>query len=241
MSAGLYIHGRTEILTALIGDDAALRVFLALSAFANVENEGWCWPYQKTIANVAGVHQSTVSRALDRLVEDGYIERRKRESKRGGRTSYEHRVRLDWPSPPQNARENIPAGISENAPRAFPEEHSQGTEPLPSTSSQVVAPKRKRAAQISPDLQLDTAWLNEAVKIGVNPVEVSNEFSKFKDYWLGLGKPRADWLATWRNWCRNALKWAQQRQPQVRRSGPPDPLADCMRDHGFDPAQTAWA
>lgn len=25
---------------------------------------------------------------------------------------------------------------------------------------------------------------------------------KFRDYWIGVGKPMADWNATFRNWCR---------------------------------------
>jgi hypothetical protein len=40
--------------------------------------------------------------------------------------------------------------------------------------------------------------------LGINP---ATEFPRFRDYWLskpGKDGRKTDWLATWRNWCRNA-------------------------------------
>jgi hypothetical protein len=50
-------------------------------------------------------------------------------------------------------------------------------------------------------------WMEAAISIGHrNPV---GEFSRFRDYWVsqpGQKGVKADWLATWRNWCRRACE-----------------------------------
>ncbi len=53
-------------------------------------------------------------------------------------------------------------------------------------------------ASFDPDLQF-------AVDHGIQ--DPAEEFAKFKDYWTaqpGQKGSKADWAATWRNWCRNA-------------------------------------
>jgi hypothetical protein len=50
-----------------------------------------------------------------------------------------------------------------------------------------------------------------AAERGIN---LAAEFAKFRDYWKGEGKPKADWDATLRNWLRNA-------RPDPRASVPP--------------------
>ena len=47
------------------------------------------------------------------------------------------------------------------------------------------------------------------------------EAAKFADHWhakAGRDATKADWLATWRNWCRNAV--AAPRGPTQRRGSP---------------------
>lgn len=51
----------------------------------------------------------------------------------------------------------------------------------------------------------DCSMTREAVKV---------EAEKFADYWHGVAGAKgrkADWPATWRNWCRNAKPAATQR------------------------------
>ncbi|NBW29261.1 hypothetical protein EBR37_02675, partial [bacterium] len=33
---------------------------------------------------------------------------------------------------------------------------------------------------------------------------IQDEADRFRDYWIGTGKPMADWSATWRNWIRRS-------------------------------------
>lgn len=49
--------------------------------------------------------------------------------------------------------------------------------------------------------------------------EVHEELDRFTDYWharAGAGGVKADWLATWRNWCRNSTRpdglWSAPRE-----------------------------
>lgn len=52
---------------------------------------------------------------------------------------------------------------------------------------------------------------------GLTPTEIESEADRFRDHWLGTGKARKDWDATWRNWIRS---------PYRKRNGasPDDPL-----------------
>lgn len=38
-------------------------------------------------------------------------------------------------------------------------------------------------------------------KFGWDQMRVIRQFEKFRNYWQAKGELRADWLATWRNWC----------------------------------------
>jgi len=46
-----------------------------------------------------------------------------------------------------------------------------------------------------------------AAERGWRSSDISTEYEKFKDHWLGKGETRKDWLATWRTWCRNAERF----------------------------------
>ena len=57
----------------------------------------------------------------------------------------------------------------------------------------------------------------------MQPESVRSEAAKFSDYWhakTGRDATKADWQATWRNWCRTALerspRQAGQRMPTGR-------------------------
>ena len=80
--------------------------------------EGECFPSIKTIAVKCGYGISTVKRALDELVEAGYIIKQARfdERKNGGQTSNLYTLCSDAPQPPvpeQPAESTLPASGEE--------------------------------------------------------------------------------------------------------------------------------
>ena len=66
--------------------------------------------------------------------------------------------------------------------------------------------KEKRGVRLSEDWQLDQDYITAALEIGLSEEGLKNEADKFRDYWIsktGQAAVKRDWLATWRNWCRN--------------------------------------
>ena len=66
-------------------------------------------------------------------------------------------------------------------------------------------PREKRATRLPDDWELPddyAQWCREK-RPDLNPYKVADQF---KDYWVaqpGARARKADWFATWRNWCRN--------------------------------------
>jgi uncharacterized protein YdaU (DUF1376 family) len=79
----------------------------------------------------------------------------------------------------------------------------------PKDSSGAVQPKASKGTRLASDWALPEAWRAWAVdarpELGV--VGIDLEADKFRDHWhsaTGAKATKADWLATWRNWVRNA-------------------------------------
>ena len=71
-----------------------------------------------------------------------------------------------------------------------------------------------------PQALLSQEWIEEAEKLGLSRQDAESEFAQFRDYWLaqaGAKAVKVDWLAAWRMWIRNALKF--QRRPSGRGGG----------------------
>lgn len=52
-------------------------------------------------------------------------------------------------------------------------------------------------------------------KLGMTVEEINLQWDKFVDYWKAAGGAKgkkADWKATWNNWCRNSIEFKQQRK-----------------------------
>jgi len=67
--------------------------------------------------------------------------------------------------------------------------------------------KLKKGTRLPADWKLDDLAMAEARKIGLSEQAARFEADKFRDYWVaraGAGGCKLDWLATWRNWCRNS-------------------------------------
>lgn len=83
-------------------------------------------------------------------------------------------------------------------------------------------PAKPRATRLPQDWALTKPLGEWAVtELGMQPEQVRTEAAKFADYWhakAGRDATKADWPATWRNWCRKAIEDAA-RAP-VRSAGP---------------------
>lgn len=74
-------------------------------------------------------------------------------------------------------------------------------------------PKR-RASRLAEDATLTADHLEAAVSIGLSPATADAEWAQFVDYHHAKGSTMSDWLAAWRTWCRNSLKFGTRRNGQ---------------------------
>lgn len=73
-----------------------IMVLNALGMFG--DKQGWSFPSTRTIGEMINSHRTSVSDALAKLAECGYIESRQRYRQDGGQTSNEYRILFDAPS-----------------------------------------------------------------------------------------------------------------------------------------------
>lgn len=72
-----------------------------------------------------------------------------------------------------------------------------------------------KGTRLPPDWRPGDVGWKFAVDLGLNPRAV---FAVFRDHWLsqpGLKGIKTDWLATWRNWCREDVKRSGAVPPKV--------------------------
>lgn len=92
-------------------------------------------------------------------------------------------------------------------------QYAVGSTPLPPTDSGKARRRRQRLPQTPcPDSFEVTeelaAWAEEQ---GLPPDEVMPLTAEFLDFWKGDGRMKSDWLATWRNRVRDAVKRGARR------------------------------
>jgi hypothetical protein len=61
--------------------------------------------------------------------------------------------------------------------------------------------RKKPAKPLPPDFRPSQQHIDLANELGV---DLRFEFAQFRDWWIGDGRPKADWDATLRNWIRKA-------------------------------------
>ena len=75
-----------------------------------------------------------------------------------------------------------------------------------------------RRSRLPKDFSLSPELIHYAQKCDLDPAE---EFIRFCDYWWADGRQKLDWGLTFQNWCRNQVKWrdekiaATPRQPEL--------------------------
>jgi hypothetical protein len=97
-SKKIYGHLATSKLNQIAGYDctlnpAARRVLTVLTGYAN--QEGHCWPSVVTISKCLGVSRAAVSKQIDALIERGYLSKKARYHKGGGKKSNVYLLNYD--------------------------------------------------------------------------------------------------------------------------------------------------
>jgi hypothetical protein len=196
-------------------------VLLALADHAHPDGTH-AFPAVAELARMCGVSDRTVQRTLRDLEASGEI-RTVREATRYLPTEYaipgvgRGDIRGDRLTPLD------PAGVSSEAPGVTKEPFRGDTamSPEPKEPTPTEEPKgrsarpRARATRIPDDFTLTAemrAWAHAKGVLGNLP----RETDRFRDYWLGAGRPKADWVATWRNWISREAD--DPRNQTVRRS-----------------------
>ena len=112
-----------------------------------------------------------------------------------------------------------------NAMRTHSERNANGMLPITHNPVEKEEPngsskKKSSGTRINPDFELPDDWKTWALsETKWHPDAITREFSKFRDYWVaksGKDATKADWLATWRNWIRNAQD--RQRAPPAKQT-----------------------
>lgn len=82
------------------------------------------------------------------------------------------------------------------------------TEPEPNKEKEIDKSISKKGSRLPDDWLAPKEFVDWPVQnLGWTENRAQGELAKFKDYWVsktGQGATKLDWLATWRNWCRNA-------------------------------------
>jgi len=74
--------------------------------------------------------------------------------------------------------------------------------------------KPKRSTRLNPDWTLPDDWRRWTIDNidGSTASQIDEQEAQFRDYWLaksGQSATKADWQATWRTWCRNAVGYGK--------------------------------
>ena len=189
---------------------------LLLSLADNADDDGVCWPSIATIANKCSTDERSVYRQLIDLENLGHISH---ESRRGRSNIYHihpsiplteqpplsttsaltqtpatpgHSVRT---TPDTIATQNHQLNLQEPSVKPKSQNRSKTTKPVLTTIPQEFAVDEKMAV-----------W---ATHQGLHESSVMTETEKWFDYHKSKDSRFADWDAAWRNWIRNAVKFAK--------------------------------
>lgn len=191
-------------------------VLLALCDHAN--GQGECYPSVEAIARKCSIGQRTVQQHIGELASAGILVRRFR---KGRSTLYRLEPRNFCSAPESAALQEPTLQCAESC--ASPPQVLHATpadaapisisEPSmkPSLNHQVV-----RGTPLPPTWTLPEPWAEWALQAQPTWTAAHAQFvaEKFRDHWTALPGQRgfkADWLATWRNWCRNEKPAGQNR------------------------------
>jgi len=170
--------------------------FVLVAVCDNANDQGECYPSIPMLAIKCSLTGRAVQKALNSLEASGHISRQQR---KGRSTLYQVSDPRTWFTPERGSPPNVvhptpeprsPITINESLGESSGnQKQARGTR-LPADWSLTDA-HRTAAKEIKPDWS--TAYMEQVA-------------ATFRDYWIsqpGAKGVKLDWLATWRNWCRN--------------------------------------
>ncbi len=194
---------------------SARLVLLSMADEAN--DEGLLTAYRRShsyLAKKANVDEGTVGRAVKALVAIEELEILKQGD---GRASGDYRILLPglrtegWQSAtPQPGSEPTRGGN-------LPPQGSQSATPIIPLSPTTPTSSTKRTSFPPPGAFVLTDAMQAWAAKETPTVDVVLQTKQFADHWRGKGEKRADWVATWRTWMRNAEAWGKP----GRKANPP--------------------
>jgi hypothetical protein len=200
--------------------DRAVRLFCVLHRHAN--SEGRAFPGRTAISERLKCSTGSVDRALNELRGIAAIVSRQ---KKVGPAIVGNDYWL-WPAQPSSQVETgsptdeargsptadatvaLPVARQEN--ESHRNESQEEREPSLAVVTSDDEPKTKRAVPFPSEFFV-TPEMREWATENVPTADVRSETEQFCDFHRARGKPGKDWVAAWRYWMRNSVKFAAQR------------------------------
>ena len=201
-----------------------IKVLVALFSFRS-KNTNTVFPSRKKLSEITGIREDTISLVTTELVKLGWLNK---EGKGGFSMSAKYTITVpdletlpdssrvhDLSTLPDSSRSTLPESSRSTLPKLgrgkevtieHTNEHTSIGNASPKGDAQDKKPPREKRANRLPDdweLPDDYAKWCRDNRPDLNPHKVADQF---KDYWIaqaGAKSRKADWFATWRNWCRN--------------------------------------
>lgn len=154
-------------------------VLVGLANHANPRGEAW--PSVDRLSRYTGYSSRSIQRGLSELVKMDLI----RVEEKPGRTNLYVIKAFD------ESRGDMVSGVTPCQGGVSPC-HPNHKEP---------SINNRRAHQLPSDFkptEANVEWARSARP----DVDLNDATDQFRDYWIGAGKPKSDWQATWRNWIR---------------------------------------
>lgn len=180
---------------------------LVLLALADHHNRktGRCFPSVARLCDRTQLSKATVFRTLDALRRKGLIDYEKLKGKSNHYTLAFEKSHGETSNDEEKSHLSVEKshGESEKSHGETKKSHSETL--IGSNQKEPSNKERARAHRLPEGWHPDEALL-EWARANVPDLEIEYEQEKFTDYWIGCGKTKVDWPATWRNWMRRAAR-----------------------------------
>jgi len=242
-----------------ITDSSEVLALLALADWCN-DDGGSLHPSVATVAKRIRKSVSQTRRVLHKLIDDGWLTVVGNAFGGAPGTSRQYRLNIAKltetasadasPTASTHARGRTDARASTHArdglhgcAQTASTHASQAVKKQPSITVKSKEQVRSRGSRLPTGWTLPDDWKAWA-QSERHDLDIDAESAKFRDYWhakAGKDGCKADWLATWRNWIRNAYAGKSASKPNPVRESLTDRAARLNREHDLQEVRHALA